>query len=184
MKTKPSINNINNEKHITPHFINQRRLISQKEIYRISSTRQKENRTISGWNKKASIGETLWDNAVYLIILVMFIIIMLGHVWLQMNGAEIWSQYYSKEISKVINLAQPNDEITLDVHKATEIAVDHNINQDEIFEFDNAKNEICIKLTHNRKTCYSYFNQVDIVNYRVQPTLDTNILTLKIIEKQ
>jgi len=134
-------------------------------------------------NKKAGLGETLWNNSVYLILLVLFVVVMVGHVWLQMSGAEIWSQYYSKEISKVINLAQPNDEITLDVHKATKIAVDHNVNEQEIFSFDNEKNEVCIKLTKNRKTCYSYFNQVDIVDYRVRPTLDTNVLTLKIVEK-
>ncbi|MFH1425147.1 MAG: hypothetical protein ABIG28_00240 [archaeon] len=135
-------------------------------------------------NKKASLGETLWNNTIYLIILMIFVVTIITYVWLQMNGAAIWSQYYSKEFTKVINFAKPGDEIALDIHKATKVAIDNDVPFEDIFKFDNSKNKLCIKLSPNRKTCYSYFNQVNIVEDEVRPTLKTNILTLKITEKQ
>ncbi|MBI2451660.1 hypothetical protein HYV50_01115 [Candidatus Pacearchaeota archaeon] len=135
-------------------------------------------------NKKAqSTSELLMDNAIYLILLVLFLSTMLFFIWDQMNGASLWAEYYSKEISKVINLAKAGDVITLDVQKATAIAKSNDIKSfSEIFVFDNINNELCVKLSIGRKTCYSYFNNVDII----EPEINygpPNTLTFKIIEK-
>ena len=56
-------------------------------------------------NKQAKVGDILWKNVTYMIILVLFIAILGFWVWNQMNGAEVWSKYYSKEFVKVINHA-------------------------------------------------------------------------------
>jgi len=95
------------------------------------------------------------------------------------GGASIWSEFYAKEITKVVNLAQPGDTITIDASKAVDIALGNEIQSlSEVFTFDNANSEVCVKLSRKRKTCYAYFNNVDVIES------PTDILTIEIVEKQ
>lgn len=135
-------------------------------------------------NRKAS--ETLKDNVIYLILLIAFFSLMLLFISSQANGASAWSNYYAKELTKVINSASPGDEIILDVHKATEVARRNEVQSfNEIFTFNNIEKEVCVKLSPGRTSCYSYFNDVDILDPRVNPASgtsgETNTLTFKII---
>jgi len=140
-------------------------------------------------DKKGGIGDkVLKVNFVYIVLLVFFVFLFAIFLWQQMNGAGVWEDYYSKEITKVVNLAEPGDEITLDVHKATEIAIKNDVASfSEIFEFDNANNRICVKLSQARRSCYSYFNDVDIVGAEIElaqgENLDTNLLKFKVVKK-
>jgi len=80
-----------------------------------------------------------------------------------MNGAAIWEDYYAKDVVSVIDSAKPGDVIILDVQKATEIAKKNKITSfEEIFQFDNMKGELCVKLSRGRASCYSYFNNVNV----------------------
>ncbi|MEM4259168.1 MAG: hypothetical protein QXS38_00175 [Candidatus Pacearchaeota archaeon] len=114
-------------------------------------------------DKKAKIGDIVMDNIVYLIILIIFFAGMMTFVYSKMNGAAVWEDYYAKEIVKVIDLSEPGDEITLDVHKATEIAQKNKVDFDKIFSFDNLRNEVCVRLSAGRASCYYYFNNVSVV---------------------
>jgi hypothetical protein len=119
---------------------------------------------------------------VYLILLLVFLILLLVFFVWGRGSSTIWGKYYSKEISRVINLANPGDKITLDVQKATEIAKDNEIAKEEIFSFDNVNDKVCVKLSPGKKTCYSYFNDVDIVNYKIEIGVPNNVLTFEISE--
>ena len=127
------------------------------------------------------------DNAVYLILVVLFFFGMVMFIDGQRSGAGVWEDYYAKEIVKVVNLAEPGDEIVLNVHSGTKIAKDNNVvSFSEIFEFDNSQNRVCVKLSTARKTCYSYFNDVDIVDWDLElasgTDLETNVLKFKVVE--
>jgi len=133
--------------------------------------------------------QILAENVIYVIILVLALLIMFLHIKQQSNGAALWEDYYTKEISRIINLASPGEEIALDVHKATEIAQKNNIPSfSEIFSFDNKENEVCVKLSTGKKTCYKYFNEIDVIEPGLQLASgsegETNILTFKITEVQ
>lgn len=131
-------------------------------------------------NKEAN----LKANVIYIILAVAFIAVMFAFIWDQMGGASVWADYYSKEISRVVNSASPGQTITLDVHKATEIAYSNNIRDfKEVFQFDNTQNQICVKLSQGRKSCYYYFNNVDITESKIVLGKPTNALTFKIEEK-
>ncbi len=137
-------------------------------------------------NKKAEYGEILKNNAVYLILVFIFLATMFGFIWHQMNEAAVWEEFYAEEISKIINLAQPGDNITINAQKATEIAVKNEVrSRSEIFQFNNLENEICVKLSPGKKTCYYYFNNVDIINYKLKiGIVEENTLNFQISEKQ
>lgn len=112
-------------------------------------------------NKKASMGGILRSNAIYIFLLIVFFVGMRAFIINSVNSASIWEDYYAKEIAKVIDMAEPGDEIVLDVHKATEVAKKNNIaNFEEIFSFNNLDNEVCVKLSLGRASCYNYFNDV------------------------
>lgn len=113
-------------------------------------------------NKRASEGEVIFDYVIFLVLLSLFAFGMFMVVNNYRNGAAVWGDFYVKEVVKVINNAKVGDEIFLDVHRATEIAKKNEQSFSTIFNFDNQKNEVCVKLG-NRKECYSFFNDVDII---------------------
>jgi hypothetical protein len=136
-------------------------------------------------NKKA----ILTANVIYIIITVIFLGGLAASLWLVQNNAKFLGDYYSKELSRTINLAEPGEKITLDVHKATEVAQRNGIPFEEIFQFDNEQNRVCVKLSKGVKTCYSYFNSVDVKNPpQIQlasgPNGDKNMLIFETISKQ
>ena len=132
-------------------------------------------------NKNAS--ETLKENVVYLILLAIFVIGNGLFVWSQMNGASTLADYYSKETSKVINLAEVGDKIEIDIHRATKVALRNGIrNLNETATFDNEKNEICYKLSPGKKTCYNFFNDVEVINKKIKLGSPVNILQFEIAE--
>jgi hypothetical protein len=115
-------------------------------------------------NKRAGLGDILLDNVIHLVLLALFLGGMFYFVFSYQNGAAIWEDYYAKEIVKVIDLSDSGDEIFMDVHKASEIAKGNKIASfSEIFSIDNVKDEVCVKLNRGGGTCYSYFNDVDVV---------------------
>lgn len=133
-------------------------------------------------DKKGS--NTIWDNAIYVILAIIFFSMVLYFLRNHMFQASFYENYYSKEISKVVNLAKPGDEITLDVQKATEIAQKQSLGSfSEIFQFDNVNNGVCVKLSTGRKKCYSYFNDVDIKDYELRLADSVNVLYLNITGK-
>lgn len=136
-------------------------------------------------NKKAD-GNVLTEYIIDFLILIVFFVGMMSFVRDNMNGAEFWSDYYAKEISKIVNLATNGDEFNLDVQRATIIAKKNKVLiQSDIFEFNNGKNEICVRLSEGRKSCYFYFNNVDVVDNRIDfgvSKSEGNLLHFKIVK--
>lgn len=120
-------------------------------------------------NRKGEFGELLFSNVSYLVLLIIFFVGILYFVMQQQEGAGVWEDYYAKEIVKMIDFSNAGDNICLDVHRATEIAQKNNVKSfSEIFGIDNVGNEVCVKLSKGRKTCFSYFNRVDVVNVELK----------------
>ena len=134
-------------------------------------------------NKKGEedITGILTENLVYLVVLVIFLIGMVLFVRGQANGAEIWGDYYAKEIALLVDNSHVGDEITLDVHRLSEIAQKNGLNsRSEIFNFNNVNNEVCVKLSAGRALCYSYFNDVDVIDWRIDLAESGNVLYFKV----
>jgi len=135
-------------------------------------------------NKKASIGDFLKENVVYIILLVMFVIGMFAFVYQKKDNAGFWEEYYAKEIAKVIELSEPGDEIVLDVQKITEIASANDVKDlKSIFVFK--KNEVCVKLNAgDYMSCYKYLNEVIVDSPQIISAKPINKLEFKIKEKE
>lgn len=131
-------------------------------------------------NKKAQIGGIIYNNAIYLLLALMFTAGVFLFVWQQSNGAAIWEQYYVSEITREINSASPGDVVKIDVQKATEIAKRNRADFNEIFRFVNSQNELCVKLSLGRDTCINYYNNVDIVNDELMLGVPGNVLYFEV----
>jgi len=134
-------------------------------------------------NKKAAIGDLIKDNAIYLILLTLFVIGMFAFVYQKKDNAVFWEEYYAKEIAKVIELSEPGDEISLDVQKITEIASANKVKDlNSIFIFGD--NEVCIKLNvGDYRSCYKYLNEVIVYSPKIKFADPINKLEFKIKEK-
>ena len=130
-------------------------------------------------NRKGEKNELVFSTVVYLIFAAAFVFLLGAFVFQQMNGAGVWEDFYAKEIVKVINLAQQGDEINLDIHKGSVIGKKNEVNFNEMFKIDNEKNEVCVRLSAGRKSCYSFFNDVDVA-WEVKLGVPENVLVLKI----
>jgi len=134
-------------------------------------------------NKRGEEEKAMRINLVYLILLIIFVVGMFLFVGQQRDGAGIWEDYYAKEIVKVINLAEPGDEISIDVTQGTKIALEGEVGRSKIFVVKNEDNEVCVQLNQGKKTCYNYFNDVD-VEYKLEFAKGTqagfNLLRLKV----
>ena len=132
-------------------------------------------------NRKAS--EILRYNVIYWLLLILFIVPLSIFIWLQMNSAVFWSDFYAKELSRVVNLAQAGDEMSMNIQKLTEIAARGGVPNNDVFTFNNQEKEICVKLSKGRKTCYNYFNDVNVVEINALIGGEVNRLEFKIQEE-
>ena len=94
-----------------------------------------------------------------------------------------------KEIVRIIDTAEPGQEVYLDVTLATTIAFKNEKGKSEIFNFDNEGNSVTVSLTRFGSTRFSYFNDVDIVDWRLEvPSrgagAEVNRLYFRIVEVQ
>ncbi len=134
-------------------------------------------------NKKAKFGDVLMNNIAYLLVLIIFFVGMMVFLQTKMNGAAVWEDFYAKEIAKMINAAKPGDIIIMDVRPATKIAAENKIGFEKIFNFDDSKNEACVKLSAGRGSCFSYFNNVNIRNEGVKLLEPVNVLRFSVEAK-
>lgn len=125
-------------------------------------------------------------NIIYVILLAIFALTMFLFVQSNQNGAKLLEDVYSKEIAKVINSAEPGDKIRLDVHGAVALAVENDVSSySDIFRIDDSENRICVRLSRsNSRTCYIYFNDVDVINLDLVLADPTNYLIFEIVENR
>ena len=125
------------------------------------------------------------ETVVDFVLLFAFIALVVSGIYYRSESAVTYADYYTKEISRLVNFAKPGDSFTVDIQDATRIARKNGVSSDsEIVSFKNSENAVCFKLSVGRETCYHYFNEVDVVNWKIERGVPINLLTFQVIEKQ
>ena len=124
---------------------------------------------------------------IYILIVVVFFIITMLYVTAFQDGAVALEDFYAKQIVKIIDLSAPGEEVYLDISKATKVALRRGQSFSNIFQFDNVNNVISVSLAPGRATSFPFFNDVDIVEWRIESPSPgagpiTNRLYFKIVE--
>lgn len=123
-------------------------------------------------------------NVFYFLALAAFVGLMIFYIGAQKDGGAIWADFYAKEIVKIVDSGMAGESVVLNVQKPTSIALKNGLGLSEVFVFDNANNRVCVKLSKGKSTCYSYFNDVDVVFKEIKVGVPENVLMFEIVEKK
>ena len=138
-------------------------------------------------NKKAVGIDFLGWNFIYIVLEIIFFMLMLYWVVGFQDGAALWEDFYAKEITRLINTAEPGQEVSLDVSPATRIAFSNGVGKSDLFNFNNVNNFVTVKLTPRGGSSFSFFNDIDIVDWDVRLVsggAETNRLYFRIVGRQ
>ena len=129
-------------------------------------------------------GSNVMDYIVYFIFAGVFILGAVAYIYLQLNGAGVWSDVYAKELALIFDGAKAGDRYVLNVHKATSIALKNEIPFEEIFFFDAVDGKVCVKLSKGTRSCYAYYSNIVAEEKAIQLARPENMLVLKMGEKK
>ena len=106
-------------------------------------------------------GELLVSNIVFIVLNLLFLTILILFVAQQGDGAIVLEQSYAKQIALLIDAAQPETTMVLDMRKVVEKADEEGV-ADIVTKKDNV---ITVKSTEKSGYSYSYFNNVEVNTY-------------------
>ena len=148
---------------------------------------------MNGFNKRGEAGDNPLE---YNVIYIMLFLIILGPTFMFVNsqreGASLWEDFYAKEIARIIDISEPGTEAWLDVTKAVEVAEKRNLqDKEEVFNFNNIENEVIVRLRRDGATGFKFFNNVDVVDWKIEEKISSEegknkiyLLYFKITEAQ
>lgn len=127
------------------------------------------------------------DNIIHIIIFTMFFAIIFWGVSSYSDGSALLEDIYAKEIARVINTAEPGMSFKIDISKIASVAYGNGKKFEDIVTIDNVQNEVRVSSRLNTGTSYKFFNDVDVVNFRIEAvsgeSLDTRFI-FEVKEKQ
>jgi hypothetical protein len=110
----------------------------------------------------------IMDNLIYLVIFIAFFLMMFWFVGSYSNGSAFYEDFYAKEISRIINSASPGMEFKIDVTPIAVAAFKNKKPLKDIVSIDNVNNKVIISSRSNTGTSFSFFKDVDIVDYYIE----------------
>ncbi|MEK6909048.1 MAG: hypothetical protein AABX23_03290 [Nanoarchaeota archaeon] len=126
-------------------------------------------------------------NIVYLIILILFLFYMFSIISSYSNGATYYEDFYSKEIVKIINKAEPGMEFKIDITPLANAASKNEKLIKEIISIDNVNNKVTASARIGSGTSFDFFMDFDIIDWYVESPsggADKTRLIFKVVRKQ
>lgn len=114
-------------------------------------------------NKKNNSGEILIGNVVFILLNAIFIFILILFLFRQGEGAVVLEQTYAKKIALLVDSAQPDMLIKIDMEDGFKIAERNGIDFNNIISVDG--NVVHVKLNDKSGYSYSFFNDVHLSAY-------------------
>lgn len=127
------------------------------------------------------------DSIIYLVICALVFIGMLWFVNSYSNAAGFWEDFYAKEIAGIINNAERGMEYKIDITNVAVIALKNGKPVKDIISIDNVNNQVIVSTRASTGTGFSFFNDVDIVEWKVEApsgSPETTQFIFKVKEKQ
>lgn len=108
-------------------------------------------------------GAILIENVMFIILNLIFLSILILFLWKQGAGAVLLEQTHAKQISLLIDSAQSDMKIKLNMEKAFDLAEKNNLDFSEIVKITG--NVVYVKLSQKGGYEYSFFKDVDVEAY-------------------
>ena len=113
--------------------------------------------------KTGKRGNILTENIIFIVLNLAFIAILLLFLFSRTESESVLEEKYAKQISLLIDAAEPGMRIHLEMEDAIEKAAKNEVNPREIVTING--NVVTIKLSekgNNPKSSYSFFNDVGV----------------------
>ncbi len=127
------------------------------------------------------------DSIVYILITALVFTGLLWFVNSYSNGGAFYEDFYAKEIANVLDNSIPGQEIKIDVTPLANVALKNGKNVKDIVNIDNVDNKVIVSSRLNTGTSFSFFNDVDVVDFYVENPSgepDKTRFIFKIVRKQ
>ena len=111
-------------------------------------------------NKRADT--MVLGTVIFIILNIIFFVVMVGFVYSSGNRDFVYEQTYAKEVALMIDKAEPEMAILLDISKLIEIAEENKKPTEEIFKINKNENKIFVSLSGERGYSYKYFSDVEV----------------------
>jgi len=124
-------------------------------------------------NRKGAASDVLKLQVVFLILFVVFFGLMIYYVGAYQDGVILWEDFYAKEVSRLINNAEPGTEFSLDITNIAAIGAKNGRDTiSDIFAFDNKNKLVIVSLEAGKGSRFPFYNDVDVRIIRGEPGLD------------
>lgn len=120
----------------------------------------------------------IYGTVIFIILNLMFFVILIAFIYKSSTGALIYEQAYAKNIALLIDKAEPEMEISIDMTKAVNAAEKNNWEKEKIVKIDKIKNKVIVKLDSKEGYAFHYFSDYDI-----NTKFDGNNLIINVKEK-
>lgn len=115
--------------------------------------------------KRKKRGTILIENIIFIILNLIYMTILIVFLLRYSSGTNLLEQSYSKQIALILDSAEPNMVIFLDMESAFEIA-EEKLGKDNLNQVVNIQgNKVTVKLTKDSGYSYSFFNDINITGY-------------------
>ncbi len=128
-------------------------------------------------------GDILSGNILYVILVLIFAIGVFMIIMENKNNASQWEEFYAKELALLLDKAKPGEQYTIDIQKASELAVKNGIGDPRyIIKFDAQAKKVVVSLKLTGSTTFSYFSNVVVADVKVDgPGTARNKLSFRVV---
>ena len=125
------------------------------------------------WNKKADT--IVLETTIFIILNLVFIFLLLMFVYSSGKGAFVYEEMYAKQIALLIDNAEPDMIVGLNMEKAVEIAEENGKPKDEIVSLDKEEGKVEVSLSSKGGHSFQYFSDYDVEIKFIQDNLEIKI---------
>ncbi len=123
--------------------------------------------------KKAD--QIVLETTIFIVLNLVFIFLLLVFVYTSGKGAFIYEEMYAKQIVLLIDNAEPDMVIGLDMGKAVELAEENGKAIDNIVSLDKEENRVIVSLSNKGGHGFQYFSDYDVSVKFIQENLEIKI---------
>lgn len=135
------------------------------------------------WVRRRGAGDIVSGTLLYVVLVVIFTIGIFAIIIDRQNNAAHWEEFYAKEFALLLNQARPGDQYTINIQKASEIAVKNGVKDPSyIITFDGKTREVVVRLREQGETRFSYFTNVVVSDVRIELGTPGNTLHFTVVK--
>ncbi len=110
----------------------------------------------------------MYYNIIFIFLFLVAFIPLFYFVTGYQDGATFWEDFYAKQITYMINNAEPGMEFEIDLSKLSKIALENGKDYRSIVSIDNINNIVFVSVREGAGTSFRFFKDLDVVGLKTE----------------